>query len=333
MTSWPPQTEYRLDGLYYCYADPVIGPVLPGVHFNLPDDSPDIHEGGFWNVYPQPKPTPIETVPVVAQGGGGCEVLTQDELAEAYRRVPGVPFYDTMDPDQGPGCDWADQSDPWGDLALDYGIEHYQWGFALADPQDRRQRVEHFQIAEILYRHAAGRGNVQGWVNLGYIYAYHRCEGRDFRSAYDRFASAYGLPERPDEKRLAFLCFDHAARRGSIEGAYKLGDMYARGTGCERDAAKAFEWFAVACEGAEIDGDPRLWGSASLRLAEARARGKGCPIDHAKALGHYRDAVRGLKRAVAEGQYEYERVLASAEDGVRDMLQELALEHDLAGEG
>ena len=296
MISWPPQTEYRLSGLYYCYADPVIGPVVPGVYFNLPDDDPSIQELAFWHRYPEPKVIDIATVPAVAQGGDGGEVLTQDELAEAYRRVPGVPFYDTMDPHQGPGCDRADQSDPQGELALHYGGAHYQWGFALDDPKDRRQRVEHSQITEILYRHAAGRGNVQGWVHLGYVYAYHRCEGKVFRSAYDRFAAAYGLPERPDEDRLAFLCFDRAARRGNAEGAYKLGDMYAQGIGCEQNDEKAFQWFVFA----RVGGGGRRWESPHLGQCLITGRGvagdgEGLPDRSCEGLGCLPGCGRGAE--------------------------------------
>ena len=68
-----------------------------------------------------------------------------------------------------------------------------------------------------------------------------------------------------------------------------------------------------------------------LRLAEYEATGKGVPINHANVLNSYRDAARGLNLAVTEGKYKYERRLAEA--GIRDMLQELALEHGLAGEG
>ena len=112
----------------------------------------------------------------------------------------------------------------------------------------RQKRVDCFRAAEILYRHAAGRGNAIGWLCLGYVYAYDRCEGRYFRSYYNNFGE---VPPKPDTDVLAYECFRHAAEAGIAEGCYKLGDMLAEGRGCAADHAKALDMFlrAYMCDG------------------------------------------------------------------------------------
>ena len=102
--------------------------------------------------------------------------------------------------------------------------------------------------AGILYRHAAGRGNAIGWLCLGYVYAYDRCEGRYFRSYYNNFGE---VPPKPDTDVLAYECFRHAAEAEIAEGCYKLGDMLAEGRGCAADHAKALDMFlrAYMCDG------------------------------------------------------------------------------------
>lgn len=325
----PAQTEYRLDGKYYCYADPVVGPIVPGVWFNLPGDIMDIHEGAFWHAYPEPRPMPIERVPNVANGGDGCESLSADELARRYADLPGVPYYDTLSLfDEKPGCSKVDLADPHGELALAYGSHHYCCGLDFTEPDERSQRIEHFQLAEILYRHAAGRGNAQGWVNLGYVYSYDRCEGQYFLSVFDHYADDYGLPHRPAIEQLACMCYGKAAEFGHPEGCYKYGDMLAQGKGCERDDAKAFAMFRKAYRLGK-HGEPRIWGSAALRLADALVDARGCEQNFAQALRWYRIAVAGLSTAVGDGDIEYERRLSQAEAGEMDMRQELALEHML----
>lgn len=71
-----------------------------------------------------------------------------------------------------------------------------------------------------------GRHQRSGWLCLGYVYAYDRCEGRYFRSYYNNFGE---VPPKPDTDVLAYECFRHAAEAGIAEGCYKLGDMLAEG--------------------------------------------------------------------------------------------------------
>lgn len=87
-----------------------------------------------------------------------------------------------------------------------------------------------------------------GWLCLGYVYAYDRCEGRYFRSYYNNFGE---VPPKPDTDVLAYECFRHAAEAEIAESCYKLGDMLAEGRGCAADHAKALDMFlrAYMCDG------------------------------------------------------------------------------------
>lgn len=93
-----------------------------------------------------------------------------------------------------------------------------------------------------------GRHQRSGWLCLGYVYAYDRCEGRYFRSYYNNSGE---VPPKPDTDVLAYECFCHAAEAEIAEGCYKLGDMLAEGRGCAADHAKALDMFlrAYMCDG------------------------------------------------------------------------------------
>ena len=65
-----------------------------------------------------------------------------------------------------------------GEDALYYGGRYYDEAMGYTDPHDHDMRIECFQAAELLYRHAAGRGNTVAYLCLGYVYSYDRCEGR-----------------------------------------------------------------------------------------------------------------------------------------------------------
>lgn len=75
-----------------------------------------------------------------------------------------------------PGDDDEDGND-----ALFYGGGYYDEGMSYTDPANHEKRIECFQAAELLYRHAAGRGNAVASLCLGYVYSYDRCEGRYWR--------------------------------------------------------------------------------------------------------------------------------------------------------
>ncbi len=72
---------------------------------------------------------------------------------------------------------WEDMPDPNGSLALSFGSDYYREGMSYSDAEDRQTRIDCFRAAEILYLHAAAKGNVDAYLDLGYIYSYDRCEG------------------------------------------------------------------------------------------------------------------------------------------------------------
>lgn len=217
--------------------------------------------------------------------------------------------YPFEDPDEG------------GAEAMRYGGRYYDEGMGYADPADHRVRIACFQAAELLYLHAAERGNPFAWLCLGYVYSYDRCEGdyfRDLRHAETKedYTRAY-----PREQR-AFECFDKAASHDLAEGCYKLGDMYRDGIGCTPDVRSAFEEYGRAFELGQRDA-PVIWGSAALRLGDSAENGFGCVQSFSRAHKWYEKAATGLEIAVRSGDWYYERALARAHAGIKRTAQEL----------
>lgn len=217
---------------------------------------------------------------------------------------------------------WEGSPDPDGSLALNFGADYYREAMSYSDAADRQSRIDCFRTAEILYLHAAARGNVDAHLNLGYIYSYDRCEGHyyvDHRRTED--VEDYMRPY-PREER-AFECFSFAAEAGDAEACYKLGDLHKHGTGCEPNADEAFAWYARAFE--LKDGTPpHIWGSIALRLADAYENGIGCTFDLQKALDWYKKAEAGLDIGVRSGATLYNRTLANVRAAIKRIKQELS---------
>lgn len=216
-----------------------------------------------------------------------------------------------------PGDDDEDGSD-----ALFYGGGYYDEGMSYTDPADHEKRIECFQAAELLYRHAAGRGNAVASLCLGYVYSYDRCEGRYWRDPMtleteEDYRRPYPCKER------AFECLSEAAEADISEACYKLGDLYKHGTGCEPNATEAFRWYVRASELATRE-RPVILGSIALRLAGCYEEGFGCTLDFSKALEWYKKAAAGLEFAVENGETWYEKALAGARAGVKRCQQEVA---------
>ena len=211
--------------------------------------------------------------------------------------------------------------DPYGDDAMYYGSRYYNEAMSYTDCGDREKRVDCFRAAEILYRHAAGRGSVVANLCLGYVYSYDRCEGRYWDNSSALNDAIGGKDPYPREER-AFECLGVAARAGMCEACYKYGDLYKHGMGCQPDADEAFRWYARA---SELMGrqPPVIMGSAALRLAGCFEEGFGCEQDFERALKWYRKAVAGLDAAVKAGETWYERALAGARAGMKRCEQEV----------
>lgn len=212
-------------------------------------------------------------------------------------------------------------ADPDGDQALYYGARYYDEGMSCTDPADHERRVDCFRAAELLYRHAAGKGNAFAYLNLGYVYSYDRCEGRYWVDPIAFEAEEDHCLPYPREER-AFECLSIAAEAGIAEACYKLGDLYKHGTGCEPDAAAAFRWYVKASELA-VREPPVVLGSIALRLAGCYEEGLGCRQSFERALEWYEKAVSGLEFAVEAGETWYEKALSGARAGVKRCQQEI----------
>lgn len=216
-----------------------------------------------------------------------------------------------------PGDDDEDGND-----ALFYGGGYYDEGMSYTDPADHEKRIECFQAAELLYRHAAGRGNAVASLCLGYVYSCDRCEGRYWRDPMTLETEEDYRRPYPRKER-AFECLSEAAEADIPEACYKLGDLRKCGIGCEPNAAEAFRWYVRASELATHE-RPVILGSIALRLAGCYEEGFGCALDFSKALEWYKKAAAGLEFAVENGETWYEKALAGARAGVKRCQQEVA---------
>ena len=223
----------------------------------------------------------------------------------------------------GRDCIWhytPDQDDD-GWEALGYGGDYYDEGMSCVADDEHEKRVMCFQAAELLYLHAAAKGNPIADLCLGYVYAYDRCE--------DKYWEKLTGWQTDEDLRTPFDCDGHAYRHfrraaeaGVGEACYKLGDMFRDGRGCEVDLAQAFEWFSKAYELTKDD-RPHLWGSAALRLGAAFEEGEGCDHSFEKAEHWYKIATTGLGAEVRAGGSWYRGALRRAEAGLVRVLQEL----------
>lgn len=224
----------------------------------------------------------------------------------------------------GHAVDWEYQSelDFDGSDALYFGGRYYDEGMRLVDPPLKSCRQECFEAAEILYLHAANKGNAKGYLCLGYIYYYDRCNGWYFKNASDS-GNGKDYKRFPVEEQ-AFECFMAAVEAGLAEAWYKLGDCYKNGIGCEVDEKEAFACYKQAVE-SDDDLAPYLTGSIALRLAGCYEDGTGCEHDFERALEYYERAEQFLDAAVSSGDWYYKKSLQGARDGIIRCKQEISL--------
>ena len=214
--------------------------------------------------------------------------------------------------------------DPDGEEALFYGGCLYDDGMRLTAPEHAKARLDCFKAAELLYRHAAGKGNAMAYLCLGYVYYYDRCKGNYWRNLDELETDEDYRRPFPREER-AFECFEKATDAGLAEAFYKLGDAYKNGVGCEVDVQQAYRCYATAATVTDPQA-PYLAGSIALRLAECLEEGIGCEHDFERALEEYERAESYLDLAVRSGDWYYKRARDSARDGVARCEQELGME-------
>ena len=210
-----------------------------------------------------------------------------------------------------------------GEDALFYGGCLYDEGMRLSAPEHIEARLNCFKAAELLYRHAAGKGNPIGYMALGYVYYYDRCKSSYWRNLNELETDEDYKRPYPREDR-AFECIKKAAETGLAEAFYKLGDAYKNGVGCEVDMQQAYWCYAMAGTSTGPQA-PYLTGSIALRLAKCLEEGIGCGHDFERALEEYERAEHFLEQAVQCGDWYYKGALCSARDGVVRCKQELAL--------
>jgi TPR repeat protein len=222
------------------------------------------------------------------------------------------------------------KSDPGGWIALEYGATQYREGMDPNNHRDVQQAC--FEEAEMLYLHSAAHGNPLAFLNLGYLYSYDRCKGHYFQDhGYDgtpAFAD-FGIEEVApfDRRRRAFISFQKAAKAGIAEGVYKLGDLYAKGWGCEQDEREAYRLFVDAYRLSRKE-DDSVRGSAALRLANCHENGQACEQSFERALSYYEEAATDLEASVKAGHHYYEKSLSRATKGIKRLRQERAARNE-----
>jgi TPR repeat protein len=147
----------------------------------------------------------------------------------------------------------------WYKLAADRGDPQGAYAFALACLQARGVKEDR-ALGKKYLEQAAARDHVGAQYNLGLM----------------------ATEERPPDYAAAARHFQHAADRGSIDGAYALALMYKEGTGVEKDARKSIGLLRRAAAEHMI--------AAELELGVAYFNGEGVEADEALAASYFRRA-------------------------------------------
>ncbi|MDO4536824.1 MAG: hypothetical protein Q4B54_01590 [Coriobacteriales bacterium] len=217
---------------------------------------------------------------------------------------------------------YTPEHDPAGWQALNYGADYYDEGMACDPDTEHEKRILCFRAAELLYLHAASKGNTWGDLCLGYIYSYDRCEGSYWEKVIG-WKTAEDLAAPYPHLKTAYEHYRIAAEADIAEACYKLGDLLRDGRGCEVDLAEAFDWFYRAYKWGKVE-NPVIWGSAALRLGQAFEEGEGCEQSFVEAKAWYERATTGLDIAVRNGEGWYRGALTRAERGLARVCQELS---------
>ena len=218
----------------------------------------------------------------------------------------------------------TDEEDTDGNLALSLGADYYNEGMSYSAASHHQERIDCFRAAEILYRHAAYRGNLQACTNLAYIYSYDRCEGHYWVNP-DTLIEAEDYTRPFPVKEEAFRYCKIAADGGVCEAMYKLGDFYKKGLGCQANAENSFAYYEKAVAAVEAnDGEPEsVWASAYQRLAECYENGFGCEQNFTLALQNYKRAEIGFDLAIKNGEHYYQNVFGKVKASVLNIQQEI----------
>lgn len=215
---------------------------------------------------------------------------------------------------------YPNDRDHGGTAARALADAYFGEALALSASEDAALRVECFRAAELLYLHAAERGNAGAWVRLGVIYRDDLGQGRYWQTRLEE--RALHTAPRPLAARAA-SCFRRGAEAGDAEACWALGDLVADGVGQVADPERGLAWYRRALVAAERAGDDAALGNAALRLARALEGARGCAHSFEEALAWYERASEALARAEEAGGWFFKRPLREARVGVRRMAQEI----------
>lgn len=258
------------------------------------------------------------TLPSIQISEPTVESMAIENTDELYTTPLGGRFPILKFPEEAP--------QPRADVARTFAYSFYYEGLITSAYDNLGKCIDCFRTSELLYLHAALRGNVRAHVGLGTIYLHDFAEGHYFDALkHNLFADAV-LPEETIRHK-AYEHLQHAASMGDPEGAYLFGDVLREGYGCEADLAAAFQSYQTAWNLVQQMETPTnaYLGNAALRLGRAYEEGEGCARDFASALQWYDTARLNLELAVDNGGWFLDLDLAQARRGFKRMRQELAL--------
>lgn len=205
-----------------------------------------------------------------------------------------------------------------GSKALRYAHAYFGEALSYSDSAEYVKRRDCFRAAEVLYLHAAQRGNVEAYVKLGVIYVDDLCEGEYLH----RFACT---PHQVSEllTARAMECFSYAASCGNAEACWQLADLLLSASADKVDTQRIVDLLQRAFDLAVKEGSNVDKGNAALRLAQCYEAGEVCEHSFRKAYAWYRIAEEELACVVDCGGWYFKRAKLAAGKGVWRMRQEL----------
>lgn len=147
-----------------------------------------------------------------------------------------------------------------------------------------------YDKARELYEEAAEDGEIQGQINLGYIWEYGRCGERDLHKAYECYALAAMIADAP-------------------EAYYKIGDLYNRGLTGEPNKKLAYKFWDISYSLASKDDLIGLKGQAAFRIAKVLLEDEEEELEDLVPLGFLLqllpEAELGIRKEIAHGGTYY----------------------------
>lgn len=264
-----------------------------------------------WRREAQPLPSFLVTEPTV-------ESVLIENTNDLYTTPHGGRYPIILFPEEAPK--------PLSVTARSFAQAYYNEGLATSSRDNLGKRIDCFRAAELLYLHAASRGDVRAHVGLGLLYTYDHGEGHYFDALNTNLFLDAVLPTEEIERKA----HDHlklAAAHDDPEGMCLYGDTMHDGRGRAIDMEGALGCYQKAQHmlNEEEAPSPALRGTVLLRLGRAYEEGEGCDHDFATALKHYEGAIEELEEAVNRGLWYYDVELGQAIRGMKRMRQETAL--------